>query len=483
MSQAVGRVFARLGEKENRAKARIKFLVQKLGIDEFRRLVLEERTKLRPDPRWTEYLTDLRRLDEKPLRPAGKLPPGPYPDGFEAWRRTNLFAQSQSGYVVATVTLPLGDMTSSQARVLADLARRFSGDAMRTTVDQNLCYRWVSEADLVDFYRELQAVGLAESGANTIQDVTSCPGTDTCKLGISSSRGLAAELRRQLSVVQSDLDPAAEALHIKCSGCFNACGQHHVAELGFLGVSRQVGGRRVPHFQVVVGGELAHNAGSYGLALGAVPSKSVPAVVTRLQESYVANRSGTESFKEYVQRTGKKAIRALLDDLMKVPAYEENPDFYSDWGDPREYTIGDLGVGECAGEVVPFVEMGLAASEREVFEAQVLLDEKKIDEAAQRAVNAMMTAAQALTRELNPNLGDDREEIVSEFRTRLHDTKIFHDPFAGPKFAHYLFKNLEQGSTGLDEELVHQRIEEAQLFVEAAYACYQRMSQTQTAAE
>jgi sulfite reductase (ferredoxin) len=127
--------------------------------------------------------------------------------------------------------------------------------------------------------------------------------------------------------------------------------------------------------------------------------------------------------------------------------------------------------------------MGLAASEREVFEAQVLLDEKKIDEAAQRAVNAMMTAAQALTRELNPNLGDDREEIVSEFRTRLHDTKIFHDPFAGPKFAHYLFKNLEQGSTGLDEELVHQRIEEAQLFVEAAYACYQRMSQTQTAAE
>src|SRR5690606_9877529 len=123
-----------------------------------------------------------------------------------------------------------------------------------------------------------------------------------CKLGISSSRGLAGELRRQLSVIADKLDPAAESLHIKCSGCFNSCGQHHVADLGFLGVSRNVGGRRVPHFQLVVGGELAENARSYGLAIGAIPSKRVPEAVNRLTAAYVQGKLPGESFAAFVGR-------------------------------------------------------------------------------------------------------------------------------------------------------------------------------------
>jgi sulfite reductase (ferredoxin) len=485
MAQAVSRVFGRLGEKENRSRARIKFLVKKLGIDEFKRLVLEERQKLRPDARWTAFLADLEKLDEKPLRPAGKLPAGPYPDGFEEWRRSNVFPQKQPGYVVATVTLPLGDMTALQARALSDLARRFTGDTMRTTVEQNLCFRWVSEADLVDFYRSLAAIGLGEAGAGKITDVTACPGTDTCKLGISSSRGLAAELRRQLQVVKPELTPASEGLHIKCSGCFNSCGQHHVADLGFLGVSRQVGSRKVPHFQVVLGGEWERNAGSYGLAIGAVPSKKVPEVVTRLRTRFEKERKDGEGFKDFVTRIGKKEVRGMLEDLMDVPPYEAAPDYYSDWGDPREYNIGDMSEGECAGEVVAFAIMGLAASEREVFEAQLLFDEGKMEAARDRAYRAMLTAAKSLTRELNPNLGDEADEIVSEFRTRLVDTKVFHDPFMGPKFAHMLFRAHEgQGRDDATKESAHQNIEESQLFVEAAYACYQRMQQKQpTAAE
>jgi sulfite reductase (ferredoxin) len=483
LSQAVSRVFARLGEKENRARARIKFLVHKLGIEEFKRLVLEERQKLREDPRWTSYLDHLEVTDEKPIRPGGDLPAGAKPEGFEEWYRTNVRDQRQDGYVVATVTLPLGDMTSRQARVLSDLARKYTGDAMRLTVEQNIAFRWISKADLPAFYQALADVRLNEPGAGSISDVTSCPGTDTCKLGISSSRGLAGELRRQLRVIKGDLAPAAQDLHIKCSGCFNSCGQHHVADLGFLGVSRQVGGRRVPHFQIVVGGEWANNGGSYGLALGAVPSKNVPAVVTRLREEYVSKKQDGESFKDFIQRFGKKNVRALLDDLMKVPSYEENPSFYSDWGDPREYTIGDMGVGECAGEVVPFVEMGLAAAEREVFEAQVLLDEANVAEAARRGFSAMLTAAKALTREVNPNLGDQENEIVAEFRRHFHDTKLFHDPYAGAKFAQYFFRAHEHRDAAADHDGARQRIEEAQLFVEAAHACYQRMSQQQTAAE
>jgi sulfite reductase (ferredoxin) len=481
--QAVSRVFAKLGEKDNRSRARIKFLVKKLGIEEFTRLVKEERQNLRPDPRWTAFLDNLHKTDEKPLKPPGELPAGPYPSGFEAWSRSNLYHQKQKGYVVATATLPLGDMTATQARALADIARKYTGDTMRATVDQNLCFRWLSEADLVGFYQALDAVGLGEAGAGQITDVTACPGTDTCKLGISSSRGLASELRKQLKLVDAATAAASESLHVKCSGCFNSCGQHHVADLGFLGVSRQVGTRKVPHFQVVLGGEWTHNGGSYGLAIGAVPSKRVPEVVARLRDRFTKEKTGTESFKEFIGRIGKKQVRAMLEDLMHVPAYEESRELYSDWGDPREYNIGDMGEGECAGEVVAVAVMGLAGAEREVFEAQLLFDEGKLEQAAERGYKSMLTGAQSLLRELDPNIGDDADEIVSEFRTRLVDTKLFSDPFAGLKFAQMLLNFHEQRGKGQSTiESTQHHIEEAQLFVEAAYACYQRMVQARNAA-
>ena len=475
MTQAICRVFARLGEKENRARARIKFLLKKLGMEEFRRLVLEERAQLRPDPRWTSYLRDLSHTDEKPLRAPSEASKTASA-GFKRWQLSNVQAQRQKGYVTAKVTLPLGDFTPSQGRKIADLARRYAEVSLRTTVEQNLLFRWVPEGDLPALYTELAAMGLGDSGADTISDITACPGTDTCKLGISSSRGLAGELRKRLLPLQESLDPAASALHIKCSGCFNSCGQHHVADLGFLGVSRNVSGRRVPHFQLVVGGEIAGNGRSYGLAIGAIPSKRVPDVVQRLTDTFVKDKQPNESFAKFVERIGKKAIKKIVDEYTQVPSYEEDRSYYSDWGDPREYTIGDLGVGECAGEVVSFTQFGLAASEREVFEAQVLLDEGKLGEAASRAYSAMLQAARSLARQKNPNLGEDPSEVVNDFKTNLVDTKEFWDPFAGAKFAQYLFRAHSEGAhVAHTPESAHQLIEEAQLFVDAAHQAYSRI--------
>jgi sulfite reductase (ferredoxin) len=489
VSQALSRVFARLGERANRARARFKFVVKKLGIDETRRLVREERAKLREDPRWTAFLADLHATDEQPLRPAGALPGGPVPEGFARWRESNIIPQRQAGYVMALVTLPLGDLTSEQARALGDVARRFTGVSMRTTADQNLLLRWVSEADLPAVYAALDAIDLAVPGAGTISDITACPGTDTCKLGISSSRSLAAELGRDLRASGLDRDPNAKHLHIKTSGCFNSCGQHHVADLGFLGVSRNVGGRRVPHFQLVVGGQWEQNGGSYGLAIGAVPSKRVPEVVRRLTERYSKERQPGESFADFANRIGKKTIRAMVEELQVLPSYEQDPSYYSDWGDPREYTISDMGEGECAGEVVPYVEVELAAAERQLFESQVLLDEGKADGAAARAFDAMLQAARALTREKNANLGADAAEVVAEFRKHFYDTELFFDPFAGGRFAQYLFRAYDEhgngagsGASGASKESAHQLIEEATLFVDAAHQCYTRLGSALRAA-
>jgi sulfite reductase (ferredoxin) len=470
LTQAVCRVFAKLGEKANRSRARIKFLVNKLGLEEFTRLVNEERQTLRPDPRWTKFLQDLHKTDEIPLRPAGLLPPGPYPEGFEAWRKSSVRPQRQAGYVTAIVKLPLGDFTPDQGRSLAALMRKYTGDSLRTTVDQNLLFRWVSEADVVALYEGLKAIGLGDAGAESIDDITSCPGTDTCKLGISSSRGLAAELKRRLEVAKPE---GAENLHIKCSGCFNSCGQHHVADIGFLGVSRNVNGRRVPHFQLVVGGQWTNNGGSYGLAIGAVPSKRVPEVVERLTTRYAAEKQGDETFRGWIDRIGKREVRKIVDEFASIPLYEVDSSYYSDWKDPREYTIGDIGVGECAGEVVSLVEVGLAAAERELFESQVLLDDGNAKLAADRATNAMLTAARALTKQKNLNLSEDADEIVSEFKKFFYDTEIFFDPFSGGRFAQYLFRAHDEGETS-DAKAARQRLEEAQLFVDASHQCYVR---------
>ncbi len=477
MAQAIARVYARLGEKKNRARARIKFLVASLGIEEFRRLVLEERQKLSPDPRWTAYLATLHEYKEKPLKTGGALNGAPRPKGFDAWYATNVYRQKQPGYVVATVTLPLGDITADQLRALAETARRFVKETIRTTVEQNIVLRWVSESDLPELYRALQEIGLGQPGAGTIVDVTACPGTDTCKLGIASSRGLARELRLRLAEQSLQWDEAVRKLRIKVSGCFNACGQHHIADIGFYGISRHINGYTVPHFQVVLGGKWSGNAGAYGLAVGGVPSKRIPEVVTRITERYMRDRIGEESFQDFIQRIGKKEIKSLLDDLTQIPSHDVDSSYYSDWGDPREFTLADMSVGECAGEVVSQVQFILAMSDRELFEAHLHLERGDLTQAVRTAVSSMIHASQALIKTQNVDIPDEEETILREFRVRFCDTEIFYDRYAGSKFADYLFKAAEalKGNGRVTPELAHQRIEEAQLFIDAAHSCYGRL--------
>src|ERR1700680_2364377 len=170
LAQAIARVFARLGEKKNRSRARIKFLIQDLGIEKFRELVLEERKTLPPDPRWTEYIESATAAFEAPLKPAGKAPLLGSAE-FQRWLKTNIRPQRQAGYAVVTIALPLGDITAGQLRALADVARQFTKETIRTTVEQNIVLRWVSQSDLVEVHKALQAVGLGEPGAGTIVDV------------------------------------------------------------------------------------------------------------------------------------------------------------------------------------------------------------------------------------------------------------------------------------------------------------------------
>lgn len=471
LTQAVSRVFARLGEKRNRNRARIKFLVAQLGIDEFRRLVEEERKTLPHDDRWSAYLDGLPHYQEKPAKPPTFLNGQVLPSGFHRWYETNVYSQRQEGYSVVTVNLPLGDLTSQQTWALADIARKFVGESVRTTVEQNIVLRWVSNSDLPALYEELKAIGLGEPGAGTIVDITACPGTDTCKLGIAASRGLAGELRTQLTTKSASLPDAIKELKIKISGCFNSCGQHHVADIGFFGNSRRSGNYKIPHFQVILGGMWKDNAGSYGLAVGAVPSKTVPEVVDVITDRYVSDREKGESFQAWIGRIGKKEARAMIQPFMQLPAFEQQPEFFSDWGDPRVFSLGDIGIGECAGEVVSLFSMEISPAESEAFEAQVALEEGDPKRADELAYQAMLNAARALVRTQFLDVGDDPDRIVQEFKTRFYDTELFFDQYAKGKFAEYLFDRHANPRANPDNDSAHRLIEEALLFIEATHAC------------
>lgn len=472
LALAVCRVFSKYGERENRSRARLKFLLKKVGFEEFRKLVEVELAQLDFDPRWKSVMdaaTSLSPINEscgvtsevRDVR-CETLP--------ATFLRDNVYPQRQSGYVAVTIHLPLGDFTPTQGRGIAALARKFCNGDLRTTVEQNIILRSVAETDLGVLHDELARLGLHEPGAGTITDVTACPGTDTCKLGISSSRGLARQLRSELATQTAALPESTRGLHIKCSGCFNSCAQHHVADIGFLGVSRNVNGRRVPHFQLVVGGSWANNGRQFGLAIGAIPSKRVPEAVKLLTTTYAKERENGETFQAWAHRIGRRRVKELVSVLCDVPSFEEAPDFYRDWGDVRVFTTGDIGVGECAGEVISPSEFAFAESERLIFEAQLALDEQQPELAATRALSAMVHAARAACLRLQPSLSQAPEVVGATFDRLLGTTGEFDAASPGARFSRHYVRARQEPTSDMTLARARQRVEEAQLFIDAAHA-------------
>jgi sulfite reductase (ferredoxin) len=270
-------------------------------------------------------------------------------------------------------------------------------------------------------------------------------------------------------------------LHIKMSGCFNSCGQHHLADIGFYGVSRKIGGVAVPHFRVLMGGEWENNGATYGLTIGAVPSKRIPEFIEHVTQRYQSERHDGERFKAYVERIGKKALKDMVDAFSAVPPYAVDRSLYSDWRDPREFTISDITTGECAGEVVQQIEFDLQAAEQRNFEAQLHLERSEFQKADEAAYQSMLIAAKGLVRTQMRDVTDDADQIVVEFKRRFYDSQLFQSPdagqYAGGKFALYLLNRHADKNPVFTADRVRHLVEEAQLFIEAAYSFNQRMSE------
>ena len=349
--ETVIRLFDRYGERKDKNRARIKFLIHKTwGVEEFRQRFRKER-------RFT-IATSPGRADwkiapiEQTAPPALKLPASfVLPTAaFETWRQTNIFPQRQKGYVGVQVRCPLGDMTVKQMRGLARVARVYSGGRLRLTIRQNVFIPWVSEAALLPLFQELVKLKIAYTGADELVDVTRCPGADTCQIAITRSKGLAVAMDGMFNnggrpLLTSD---ALKNLQIKISGCPNSCGQHQIADLGFSGAAKSVDGRTVPHYRIYVGGGTVEGTATFGAYIGQTPAKRTPEAAKHLLSLFRDERQGAETFRQWAGRVGTARLTKALEPFQALPKFEEDPKLYEDLGNEGVVFKIEMGKGECA---------------------------------------------------------------------------------------------------------------------------------------
>jgi len=464
-SEAIIRLFDLYGNRKQRARARIKFLVERLGEDELRRRYQEERRKMDEEgithPSLPEPVPNPNVVMWPERRPGGT--------GFARWKSTNVTPEQGEGLASVQLTLYRGDITSDQLRTLARLTREYSqGVETRLTIQQNMVILSVPEARLEALYDELKAADLAADSAQMLVDVMSCPGAETCNLGIVASRQLAADVRDHLLSNPERYDDAGGA-RVKVSGCPNSCGHHHVASIGFHGTAKKNKGHMAPFYEVHLGGHADGDGTVIANPTLRIPAKNGSAVVDALLDHYRANRAGGETFDAFVDRVGKDALKELLGPLTQLPTYDEDASFYTDLGQSEEFALEDMGPGECAGGVVDLVELGLKESRTALATADRAIREGRLAAAAGGADEAVFAAAQALL----VTEGEEVElvpEAVAKFTEKFVVTGLL------PPGCSQVFFALGRYATGEPAaEVVEAHLGRAREFVDLCETAYQSM--------
>jgi sulfite reductase beta subunit-like hemoprotein len=356
--EAVLRLFNTHGNRKNKNKARLKFVVRERGWDWVKEEIEKNYQDILanggiPTPESVPDGFGGFQSSPPPLGTGAELPPilpanggaanGHSNSDYERWLETNIREQKQTGYAMVTVKAPQGNLSGKQMHGLAQIARTAGDSLLRVTVDQNLVLAYIPLRILPQVYHALDRIGLAQAGAHQIDDVTTCPGAYSCNLALTKSMNLGAALAE---TVKDYSDPLVLGLSIKVSGCPNSCGQHWIGDIGFYGNARKISGKEVPYYLMLLGGGYdAQGIMRFGVAIQSIPARLAPEAVRRVLDHFIANRQIGESFREYVLRHKVETFRGMTNDLVKPP--DLAPEMYRDWGDEMEYSL-QLGRGECA---------------------------------------------------------------------------------------------------------------------------------------
>jgi sulfite reductase beta subunit-like hemoprotein len=367
---AILRIFDANGDRVHRHKNRMRYLIKQMGWDAWRASFEQELQRLRSEgmpslpfdphdpaepvpPSHPRSQIDPTRLASlvasESLRGPGLVPrhlPIASDEGGRRFFRTNVKSQRQAGYSVVTIAVPLGDLSSGRLRAIAELARAFGDGTVRTTTAQNLVLRWVETSNVARLHGALESLGLADTDPDSLADVTSCPGAESCKLAVTQSKGLARELDDGFREDLATLD-LAEGLVVKVSGCPNGCGLHHVAGLGFQGGLRKIGDRPVPYYHVYAGGDPRGETAKFGRMIGKVPARRALEATRRIVALYEAKRTEGERITDYLVRAPIKELRGCIADLEALDVTQATADDFIDFGETQAFAP-ETGVGECA---------------------------------------------------------------------------------------------------------------------------------------
>ncbi|WP_298479399.1 nitrite reductase [uncultured Maribacter sp.] len=390
LMEGVVRVFDRYGERKSRAKARLKFLLKDFGLDGFKEL-LEQEQKALP---FQSFAIDAEAYPAYKIAEV-KTPVVEIADqkAFDAWKSTNIIPQKQEGYVAIGVKVLLGDFYIDKARQLADLIEKYAANEVRFSLRQNFIIPFVKEELVPFFYTELEKLGFVEAGYNKAIDITACPGTDTCNLGIASSTGIAEELERVMKAEYPDYINNPDVV-IKISGCMNACGQHNMANIGFQGMSVRTKDKLVaPALQVLLGGgNIGNGEGRFADKVVKIPSKRGPEALRLILNDFNANGNGL-SFADYYADKGEHYFYDFLKHLTAVDNLTQED--FIDWGNSEEY-VKAIGVGECAGVVIDLIATLLFDSEEKIKSAEETLEVEKYAASIYYSYSSMVNTAKAI---------------------------------------------------------------------------------------
>ncbi|NKI25653.1 HEPN domain-containing protein [Arenibacter sp. 6A1] len=391
LMEGVVRVFDRYGERKSRAKARLKFLLKDIGLDGFKELLEEEQLAIP----FATYAIDVDAYPKVKIAEPSEIPSVVIKDekAFEQWKSTNLIAQKQKGYVAIGIKVLLGDFYIEKARALADLVEAYAAGEFRLSLRQNILIPYVKEELVPFFYQELEKLGFAEAGYNKALDITACPGTDTCNLGIASSTGIAEELERVIKAEYPDYINNPDVV-IKISGCMNACGQHNMAHIGFQGMSIRTKDKLVaPALQVLLGGgNFGNGEARFADKVIKIPSKRGPEALRLILDDFEAHGKNL-SFEAYYEEKGQLYFYDFLKPLSEIDNL--TADDFIDWGNTEKYEQA-IGVGECAGVVIDLIATLLFDSEEKIETAKLNLEEEKWTASIYHAYSSMVNTAKAL---------------------------------------------------------------------------------------